>query len=319
MSDKLKSIKVGLISIVSILILYFGINFLKGINVMHDGRIFYAYYDNIGGLTQGSAVTIKGYKIGTVTDINFDKSRDNQLKVEFIVNDDIQIPSNSIARIVSQDLMGTKGISIVLGDLNEDAYSGSELIPDIEASLQEEVNSQILPLKNKTEQLIGSIDSVMIVITSVLNKEARSSLTKSLVSLDNTFTTLSSTMMLIDKMVYDNQQNVNSIFKNVSGISENLDQSNNEIKNILSNISSLSDSLKHTNLAATINKIDKITNKINNNEGSLGMLVNDKELYENLKSASQELDALILDFKDHPSKYINFSILGKKKKTSKSK
>ena len=121
---------------------------------------------------------------------------------------------------------------------------GDELMSSIESSLQDEVNSQILPLKMKTEELIGSIDSVMTVITSVLNKDARESLSKSLISLDQTFNTLSETMKVIDKMVNENKENVNVTLTNDETIiSENLNHSNEEIKNILYNFSSISDSL----------------------------------------------------------------------------
>ena len=313
MSNKLKSVKVGVLSLLTIFLLYFGINFLKGINVMNNGRVFYAYYDNISGLTEGNSVTVKGYKIGTITKINFDLEKENLLKVTLHIENGINIPLNTIAKIMSTDLMGTKGISLSLGDTSVMSVSGSELASSIESSLQDEVNAQILPLKNKTEQLIGSIDSVMTVITSVLNKDARESLTKSLVSLDHTFSTLSETMLVVDKMVDENEKNISAIMTNFTSISSNLNESNEEIKNIISNFSSISDSLAKADILSTLSSIDKITSKINNSEGSLGQLVNDKELYNNLKDASQELDELIADMKLHPERYLTFSILSTSK------
>lgn len=313
MSNKLKSVKVGVLSLLTIFLLYFGINFLKGINVMNNGRVFYAYYDNVSGLTEGNSVTVKGYKIGTITKINFDLEKENLLKVTLHLENGINIPLNTIAKIISTDLMGTKGISLSLGDTSVMSVSGSELASSIESSLQDEVNAQILPLKNKTEQLIGSIDSVMTVITSVLNKDARESLTKSLVSLDRTFSTLSETMLVVDKMVNENEKNISTIMTNFTSISSNLNASNEEIKNIISNFSSISDSLSKADILSTLSSIDKITSKINNSEGSLGQLVNDKELYNNLKDASQELDELIADMKLHPERYLTFSILSTSK------
>ena len=313
MSNKLKSVKVGVLSLLTIFLLYFGINFLKGINVMNNGRVFYAYYDNVSGLTEGNSVTVKGYKIGTITKINFDLEKENLLKVTLHLENGINIPLNTIAKIMSTDLMGTKGISLSLGDTSVMSVSGSELASSIESSLQDEVNAQILPLKNKTEQLIGSIDSVMTVITSVLNKDARESLTKSLVSLDHTFSTLSETMLVVDKMVNENEKNISTIMTNFTSISSNLNASNEEIKNIISNFSSISDSLAKADILSTLSSIDKITSKINNSEGTLGQLVNDKELYNNLKDASQELDELIADMKLHPERYLTFSILSTSK------
>ena len=313
MNTKSKSIKVGIISLVTIFLIYFGMNFLKGVNVLSEGKILYAYYEDVAGLTEGNAITVKGYKIGTITKIEFDNERENQLRVHLNIQNDIGIPKNSIAKIVSLDLMGTKGISLVLGDSPEFVSTSDELLSSIESSLQDEVNAQILPLKIKTEELIGSIDSVMTVITSVLNKDARESLSKSLISLDQTFSTLSETMTLVDNMVNENKENVNVTLTNFASISENLNHSNEEIKNILSNFSSISDSLVKADVLTTLNKIDKIINSINNEEGSLGKLVKNKTIYENLEAVTSELEELIKDMKLNPERYVNFSIISSPK------
>ena len=314
MKNTFNAIKVGVVAIISLLLLYFGGSWLKG--NLYSGITLYSVYDNVSGLTVGSAVNLNGHKIGSVTNIDFDTL--TNLIVEFSIPNDLEIPLNSIAKIVSVDLMGTKGVSIILGDSVVNASSGEILESEIEFSLQEEVNAQILPLKNKAEELIGSIDSVVTVITAVLNKDARSSLNKSLVSLDNTFTTLSSTMVKVDKMVIDNEENINNILNNFSEVSKGLSESNQEIKNILTNFSSISDSLENSNLASTINKIDNIINKINKSEGSLGKLMNDEDLYKNLLSASKEIDELIADVKKNPERYVNISLIGgSKKKTNK--
>ena len=117
-------------------------------------------------------------------------------------------------------------------------------------------------------------------------------------------------MLVLDKMVNDNKENVSNMITNFSSISDNLNQSNKEIKNILNNFSLVSDDLAKADILSTLSKIDKITNKINNSEGSLGELVNDKELYNNLKEASSQLEELIKDLKLHPERYVSFSIIG---------
>ena len=319
MSNKIKSLKVGIVSLVTIFLLYFGINFLKGINVMNNGRVLNAYYEDIAGLTEGNSITVKGHKIGTITNITFDSERDNLLKVSLNIENDIEIPVNTIAKIVSIDLMGTKGISLVLGDSSLMVVSGDELSSSIESSLQDEVNAQIIPLKIKTEELIGSIDSVMTVITSVLNKDARESLSKSLISLDQTFTTLSETLLVVDKMIRDNKENIDLTMSNFVSVSNNLNESNKEIKNIISNFSSISDSLVKADVLSTFNKIDKITNTINKGDGSLGKLISDKSIYINLESATKELEELIKDMKINPERYINFSIINTPKPYKKPK
>ena len=319
MSDKSKSIKVGILSIISIFLIYFGMNFLKGINILNDGITLYAYYDDVSGLTEGNSITVKGYKVGSISSIKFDVERKNQLMVNLNIEDNIDIPINTIAKIVSVDLMGTKGVSLELGDSKDFVSNGYELSTSIESSLQEEVNAQILPLKMKTEELIGSIDSVMTVITAVLNKDARESLSKSLISLDQTFSTLSQTMIEVDKIITENKDNINKTFTNFALVTENLNKSNDEVKNILNNFSSISDSLVKADISSTINKFDNILNSINQGEGSLAKIIKDKSLYENLENLTKELEELISDLKLNPERYVNFSIINTKKPYSEKK
>ena len=319
MSDKSKSIKVGILSIISIFLIYFGMNFLKGINILNDGITLYAYYDDVSGLTEGNSITVKGYKVGSISSIKFDVERKNQLMVNLNIEDNIDIPINTIAKIVSVDLMGTKGVSLELGDSKDFVSNGDELSTSIESSLQEEVNAQILPLKMKTEELIGSIDSVMTVITAVLNKDARESLSKSLISLDQTFSTLSQTMIEVDKIVTDNKENINKTFTNFALVTENLNKSNDEVKNIFNNFSSISDSLVKADISSVINKFDNILNSINQGEGSLAKIIKDKSLYKNLENLTKELEELISDLKLNPERYVNFSIINTKKPYSEKK
>ena len=186
-----KEIKIGLVGLLSIIVLFVGINYLKGLNVLDSSRDFYAIYDDIGGLKPGSAVSFNGYQVGMVSKINFLNDLDKRLIVSINIDKDFKIPLNSVFKIVNQDIMGSKSINLILGNDNVFAQSGDTLIAGAGGSFQDEVSAQILPLKIKTEELIGSIDSVMIIITAVLNKDARNNLTNSLKSLDQTFSLMS--------------------------------------------------------------------------------------------------------------------------------
>ena len=208
-------------------------------------------------------------------------------------------------KIVNQDLMGTKSVNLILGDDVVFAKSGDTLISDMQGSLQDEVNAQILPLKIKTEELIGSIDSVMTIITVVLNKDARENLSNSLKSLDETFALMSQTMIKVDQIVDHNDESISSIL-------ENLEANNDEITNILKNFSDISDDIAQSNITNLLNTLGESSEKISNSEGTLGMLINDKELYLSLEKSSKELEALIEDIKENPKRYVNFSIIGVK-------
>ena len=279
-----------------------GINYLKGTNIFNSNNTFYATYQNIGGLEVGSSVTLNGYEVGIVKTINLLTQKNNMLLIELSINEKISIPSNSISKIINKDLMGSKGVSLILGDAQVDAIEGDTLMSDIETSLKEEVNKQVLPLKNKAEELIGSIDSIVTVITSVLSKDARESLTKSLESLDNTFTTMSKTMIKVNRIVDQNDERISSIFKN-------LEDNNDEISNILKNLSDISDEVAKSNVKTLLANLDTMSKKINDSEGSLGLLINDKDLYLNLEKSSKELESLMRDMKLNPKRYFNISLL----------
>ena len=305
-----KEFKIGLFAIASIIALIFGVNYLKGINILNENRNFYAVYENIGGLQVGSPVLVNGYKVGIVNNINLLAQKKQSLLVTISIDKVFDIPVNTICKIVNQDLMGSKGITLVLSNNNDLIASGDTLIGRIEGSLQEEVNAQILPLKNKAEELIGSIDSVMMIVTAVLNKNTRDNLRNSLSSLDKTFELMSQTMVKVDSMVDLNDERISKVVKNLESITTNLESSNGKIKNILTNFSSLSDSLANADIGTVLQNISDLTTKINNGEGSIGLLLKDDKIYVNFEKSTRELASLLEDIKKHPSRYVNFSIIG---------
>ena len=305
-----KEFKIGFFAIASIIALVFGVNYLKGINILNDNRDFYAVYKNIGGLQVGSSVLVNGYKVGMVSNIDLLTEQNQNLLVTISLDKEFDIATNTVCKIVNQDLMGSKGIALVLGNTDELVTSGDTLISGIEGSLQDEVNAQILPLKNKAEELIGSIDSVMMIVTAVLNKDTRENLRNSLSSLDKTFELMSHTMVKVDSMIDINDERIAKVVRNLESITSNLESSNGEIKNILTNFSSLSDSLAKADIAKVLQNVSDITTKINNAEGSIGLLLKDDKIYVNFEKSTRELAALLEDIKKNPSRYVNFSIIG---------
>lgn len=305
-----KELKIGLVAIITIGALFIGVNYLKGLNVLSSSITYYAQYENIGGLQVGSSVLVNGYKVGTVSNIDLLIENNQQLLVTISIEKEFPMPSNTVCKIVNQDLMGTKGISLVLGDATDFLAVGDTLNGGIEGTLQDEVNAQILPLKNKAEQLIGSMDSVMMIVTAVLNKDTRESLRNSLQSLDKTFLLMTETMIKVDSMVAVNDDRITKVVQNLESITSNLESSNGDIKNILTNFSTLSDSLAKADIASVLKNVSSITTKINNGEGSIGLLLKDDKIYDNFEKSTRELAELLQDIKRHPSRYVNFSIIG---------
>ena len=298
-----KELKIGFVALLAIVGLFIGINYLKGLDVLNSSRKFYAKYENIGGLKVGSSVFVNGYQVGMVSNIDLLANENQQLLVTISIEKDFDIPKNSILKIVNQDLMGTKSVNLILGDAASFAVDEDTLISGMEGSLKEEVSAQILPLKIKTEELIGSIDSVMTIIAAILDKDARENLSNSLQSLDQTFLLMNQTMIKVNQIVDQNDERISSIVKN-------LEANNDEITNILKNFSNISDDIAQSNIKNLLTSLSAASKKINDSEGSLGMLINDKDLYLNLEKSSNELEALIKDIKANPKRYVSFSIIG---------
>ena len=305
-----KEFKIGFFAIASIIALVFGVNYLKGINILNDNSDFYAVYENIGGLQVGSPVLVNGYKVGMVSNIDLLTEQNQNLLVTISLDKEFDMAKNTVCKIVNQDLMGTKGIALILGDTDELVRGGDTLISGIEGSLQDEVNAQILPLKNKAEELIGSIDSLMMIVTAVLNKDTRDNLRNSLSSLDKTFELMSQTMVRVDSMVDINDDRIAKVVMNLESITSNLENSNGEIKTILTNFATLSDSLVKADIATVLQNVSDITTKINNGEGSIGLFLKDDKIYANFEKSTRELASLLEDIKSNPSRYVNFSIIG---------
>lgn len=303
-----KEFKSGFIFLLAIVFLVYGLKYLKGLNVFQSNKPYYAIYDDIDGLQVGSSIRLNGFNVGMVNNIVL--SNNNKLLVTLNINSVDSIPKNSICKIVNQDLMGTKGVSLVLGKSDLYAKPGDTLQSGVENSLQDEVNAQILPLKNKAEELIGSVDSLLTVVAAVLNKNTRKNLSNSIKSLDETFSILSQTMIKVDSMVYHNDKRVSKIIINLESITTNLNDSISGIKPILYNLSLISDSLSNSNIGSLVENINNISNNINSGSGSLTKLMKDDKLYNNLEKSTSELAELIEDIKNNPKRYVNFSILG---------
>jgi phospholipid/cholesterol/gamma-HCH transport system substrate-binding protein len=310
-----KEFKIGFIFIIAIGILIWGFNFLKGKNVFSKERVFYAVYQQVGGLEPSKPVLISGLKVGQVKKLYFAPSMNGDIIVVLTISQDFPIPKNTVALIYSQDLMGSKAVSLELGNSQELAQSGDTLLTSVEASLKEEVNQQILPLKLKAEDLISSIDTMVVAVKGVFNKDIRNELISSIRSIRLTFENLENTTENLDTLVSTQSERIASILNHLDQITKNLSENKDEISAILTNVADLSDTLAHSNLPVILDNLEKATTdlstaleKVQNGEGTLGKLVNDDKLYNELDKAATELNRLLEDVRLHPKKYVRFSV-----------
>lgn len=311
---------IGLVVIGAVAILVWGVNFLKGFNMLASENVYYAKYNRVDGLKNTSPVTLRGFKVGQVRSINFNNTTANYLIVEFSISNEFSLSKNTEARIVSSDIMGTKEIRLIPGESSKILQSLDTLNGSIEGDLKEQVSMQMLPLKRKAENLMSSVDSVLAVIQYVFNKENRENLSKGFSSFNRALMQMEKTAETLNSIITNKKVHMENIITNVDSITYNIKENNENLSRILTNFSSISNSLAKSDIANTINQIEqtleqsnKILTKINSGKGSMGQLINNDTLYMNLEAASNSLTNLLIDVKNNPKKYIHFSLIDRGK------
>ncbi len=317
-----KEVKIGFIMVLAIGLLFWGANFLKGKDIFSSDVQYYGVYPRIDGLGVSNPVIINGFKVGKVDKISFNPNNSGELIVKFSVDrEKFKVPRDSRAKIVSSDILGSKSIELIIGESLEFAKTGDTLSSDIEASLTEEVNQQIAPLKRKAENLIQTVDSAIMVVSAIFNQQARNDLNESFTSIKRSLLTFEMTAKRIDGLVEEERKHLKGIVSNMESITNNIKNNNENLTSVLNNVHQITDSLAKSNLTQVINNAaiamqsaTNILQKIENGEGSMGELLNNDTLYYNLEAASKDLDKLFLDLRLNPERYVHFSIFGRKNK-----
>jgi phospholipid/cholesterol/gamma-HCH transport system substrate-binding protein len=317
-----KEFKIGIVVVIAVAAFIWGISFLKGSGFFSDHFYVYAVYPKIDNLIPANPLQINGYKIGQVRSISLiNKGGRNQVLVKFLVTEDVSIPKNSIAKIASTDLLGSKVVEVMFSTEKEFLKNGDTLQSEIEQGLKESFNRQLGPLQVKAESLISSIDSVMTVVSLVLNTRTRSNIEQSFESVRRAILTIEQTAYKMDDLIASEKPKMSTIFSNLSGITSNLNKSEQKINNILTNFSNLSDSLAKSQLRSavsnadnTLRELNQLVGKINAGQGTMGKLIKNDSLYNSLNRSSEGLDKLLKDLKENPKRYVHFSIFGRKSK-----
>lgn len=305
--------KVGILAAVAITILILGYSFLKGNDVFSREREFYAIYESVEGVTISKPVLVNGYQIGRVSALNL--RPDGTILAQFKINPDYEIPKSTVARIESLDLLGSKAIVFDLGT-GDYAQDGDTL----KANTTKDLMEQVQPVQKKAEQIIARLDSILTSVDNTISPEFQKNFNSSFASIARSLKTLESTTKKVDNMVGMEGQRLHAIFGNLESISSNFAQNNKKITAIMSNIESVSDQFARANFDKTIKNADKAVadlqmaiDKVNTGQGSLGQLINDKQLYNNLNSSAENLNKLMIDLKANPKRYVSFSVFGGRK------
>jgi len=318
---------IGVVVVIAIALLYLGVNYLKGVNLFAKQMRFYAVYENVAGLVPSNAVVLNGYKIGTVSQMDMHPSGDGRLIVEVLINSsDLEIAKDTRLQIYDADLFGGKAIQLVLGDSSVVAENRDTLQGLVNLGLQETIKRELEPLKQKTSDLIGSVDSVLTNLNSVFASSSIKGIPEMFKSLQTSLENLENTTTTLDGLLTTNNERISKIFANVESISTNLKDNNVTLTKAITNFANLSDTLAQLKIASTISKVDKALGdfsltmtKINDGTGTLGLLMNNDSLHNELVSASHSLDLLLDDMRMHPKRYVSFSLIGRKESDKLSK
>jgi phospholipid/cholesterol/gamma-HCH transport system substrate-binding protein len=314
-----KEVKVGFVTVIAIACFLYGFSFLKGNNIFSTQRKFYAVYYDIDGLVEANPLLVNGYKVGMVGEIKLAHDTTSRVIVTLILNDEVNVPKNSVAKVISSDLLGSKAVRLILGSGTNYAQNGDTLESAHEDNLKQGVSKAIAPLQKKAEGLISSIDSVMMVVQQIFNENARQNLAKSFESIKTAISSLETTAFRLDTLVYTEKSKISGILTKIDKLASTLANNSDNLNNIIKNFSNISDSLAKSNLMSAINNADvalsqasNIMGKIDRGEGTMGMLINNDSLYRKLDKSSAELEKLIKDLRVNPERYLQFSVIGRK-------
>lgn len=303
--------KVGILAAVAIVLFIFGYNYLKGKDIFTETREFHAVYNDIDGLSHANKVVMKGFTVGQVNTVDMDPAT-FEIYVSFTINKDVNIPKNSKAKIVNIDLFGTKGIELVLGNSTELANSGDTLGTEMDKSFNALISEVLNPLIEKVTKLTATIDTT-------INDLVKGELTEAIANVN-------SLTKKMDVKLGAGMDSVNVILGKASGLITSLRSNEDNIHRAISNFAAVSDTIRAMEFQRTLNEVNaslsqvnQIVTKINNGEGSLGLLVNNEELYRDLDKATKDLDALILRLNDTPIDVDVHLFGGKKKKKNRAK
>ena len=302
-----REIKVAVLVILSIVLFYWGFVFLKGRNLFDNSNKLYAVYDNVAGLVVSAPVTINGLNIGKVNSIEM--LPDGKMKVEFvIINESIQIAKSSIAQIMDSGLIGGREIAI-LNNFSDKNYteSGDTLKTSNKLGLTAELANQIGPVKDKVEILLENANKLMNNLNATLDATTQQKLKSSIASLEVTMAEFSQTSKSINGILAENKSKLNTTLTNFEKTSGNLN--------------AMSSSLEKADLGATVKKLEATLTSVNGmmanleqGKGSMGKLLSDDAMYNNLTKTSKELELLLQDLRLNPTRYVNVSVFGKKNK-----
>lgn len=308
-----KEVKVGATVLMALIILGWGVSFLKNKDVFMKGYKLYGVYARIDGLTEASPIFYKGFEIGSVRQISLENGQHGHLVVTMSIDQDVKFPKNTVAQIYSLDLMGSKGIRFLYGNAENLLLPDDTIKTSIMGGLADQVSQEVLPLKDKAENLVVKFDSVLTNLNSFFNTENKRYLQSSVRNATSMMWELKNASALLNASLQQDGA-IGMSLQNMLAFTKVLNEHGESLAVTMDNIEALSNQMVNAHVDSlayemnrTVIALNTALESVNNQEGTLGLLLNDKQLYYNLNEVSVSLDRLLNDVRHQPKRYVNFS------------
>ncbi len=314
--------KVGALTVIAVTIIILGFNFLRGKTIFKSGNFIYAKYHDTKGLIVSNPVFVNGYQVGTVFEIENLNANLSDISVAIKLNDNYQIPANSIATI-QENPLGTNSIYISLGNATTYLQNGDTVKTAPATSLLGDFMNTLSPMGEQFKKTIDELRKVLVNVNTVMDDENKVHFKELITNLSKTSDNLNKSMASIQQMVDKQGGSIAQTADNLNGFTKNLADNNKKISNIINNLDSTSQSIKDANLNKTIKDIqtalagiNTTLQKLNSGNGTAAKIMNDPAVYTELKNTINSVNTLVDDIKVHPKRYINISVFGKKDKST---
>ena len=296
-------IKTALLVLLGILMFIIGFSYLKGNHVFISDRTFYAIYDDVEGISKGTPVTISGFNVGSIQNIEFFNDSE-KLLVKFRVENKINFSKNSIAQIYETGLIGGKALAVITKPGNV-AKSGDTLSSAIAPGLTELVNDKLSPLQEKIESTFVSADSLLIAINNILDNQTQSNIKNTFEDLSETVENVKFSTSKFENLLEENENKISNIINRIDITSSNLSNFSNSFADLEKTIE---------NFSKTSDNLNLILSEISSGNGTFNKLIFDDSIVNSLNSASENINLLLEDLRLNPKRYVHFSLFGKKNK-----
>ncbi len=313
--------KIGALAVVAITLLILGFNFLKGKKFFTDSFNLAGKFSNVQGLANSNPVLINGLQVGTVYSINPTKNM-REILVNMTITKDLDIPDNSIA-IIKPDLLGTTSVEIKLGDSKVYLKNKDFILTEANASIFNDILKKVDPVLFEVKNAVTSIDSFILNVNSLIDPAAKNNIGSALNNLNKITASLIISAASLEAILNSQTGTLSKTLNNLSSVTGNLANNNEKITSVLSNLDKTASNLSQLELKKTLDTLDAaignlnhLVSKLNTNEGTVGLLLNDPTLYRNLSSSSNKLNLLLDDVRVNPKRYVNISVFGKKNKNA---